>query len=74
MRLFIQTGITPPRGHSVKASIVKPSRNNQFRNKATPLVFGTPYRRVYRDNSTDPYTLFAIVDGKRAKVFMQEES
>jgi len=66
--LFIQTGQTPPRGTLAKVQKIKPSAQNAKYNKATPLVFGTPYRRVYRD----PEGLYATLHGQKVRVYMVE--
>jgi hypothetical protein len=64
-RLFIQTGMTPPRGDVVTCEKVAPSAHNRRYNGATPLITGNPYRRVYQDSDG----LYIKLHGRKTRVF-----
>jgi len=64
-RLFVQTGLTPPRGFMAD---VRVSRRLGKKGKGTSiLVTGNPYRRVYEDREGG---LFINFFGQKCSVFL----
>lgn len=64
-RLFVQTGLTPPRGFMAD---VRVSKRLGKKGKGTSiLVTGKPYRRVYEDREGG---LFINFFGKKCSVFL----
>lgn len=64
-RLFVQTGLTPPRGFMADVRVSK--RLGKKGEGTTVLVTGNPYRRVYEDREGG---LFINFFGKKCSVFL----
>lgn len=69
-RLFVQTGLTPPRGFMADVRVSKrlgKKGEGTTVQGATILVTGNPYRRVYEDREGG---LFINFFGKKCSVFL----
>jgi hypothetical protein len=67
-RLFIQTGVTPPRG--IMADVRVSKRLGKRGEGTTLLITGRPYRRVYEDSEG----LWIKWYGSKCRVFLAFDS